>query len=202
MWFFNHPFKKSLKFHLLYEVSSSLWPSFCILSVTVLFQTFTVTLPSRPSWSSHQLNCAGQFPPTTEPNGPALRHPTTDQQNHQPCSSNSYLNPAFCVQHCIIFIKPACYTVFFFFLNFLFLLYFTLQYCIGFVIHWHESTMVCTWVPNLERPLLFFWMWKNVISCLSFKDWYYLISGPYLLSLVSWTLDLAFLQACSGGSLS
>ena len=158
-FFFNRPFKKLLKFHLFYKVSSSLWPSFCILSVTVLFQTFTVTLPSRPSWSSHQLNCAGHFPPTTEPNGPAPRQPNTDHQNCQPRSSNSYLNPAFCVQHCIIFIKPACYTV-------------------------------------------FFWMWKNVICCLSFKDWYYLISGPSLLSLVSWALDLAFLQACSGGSLS
>ena len=28
-----------------------------------------------------------------------------------------------------------------FFFQFLFLLYFTLQYCIGFAIHWHESTM-------------------------------------------------------------
>ena len=28
----------------------------------------------------------------------------------------------------------------FFFCKFLFLLYFTLQYCIGFAIHWHEST--------------------------------------------------------------
>ena len=30
----------------------------------------------------------------------------------------------------------------FFFLNFLFLFYFTLQYCIGFAIHWHESIWV------------------------------------------------------------
>ena len=30
--------------------------------------------------------------------------------------------------------------IFFLFLKFLFLLYFTLQYCIGFAIHWHEST--------------------------------------------------------------
>ena len=31
--------------------------------------------------------------------------------------------------------------IFFSFIKFLFLLYFTLQYCIGFAIHWHESTM-------------------------------------------------------------
>ena len=37
------------------------------------------------------------------------------------------------------------------FKKFLFLLYFTLQYCIGFAIHWHESTKVYmssqSWTP-------------------------------------------------------
>ena len=32
---------------------------------------------------------------------------------------------------------------------FIFLLYFTLQYCIGFAIHWYESAI---WVPNPEPP--------------------------------------------------
>ena len=42
-----------------------------------------------------------------------------------------------------------------FFLIFLFLLYFTLQYCIGFAIHWHEST---TGVYKL--PILILnWKW-------------------------------------------
>ena len=42
--------------------------------------------------------------------------------------------------------------LFFYFLLLYFILYFTLQYCIGFAIHWHESTMGVTWVPNPETP--------------------------------------------------
>ena len=36
--------------------------------------------------------------------------------------------------------------------NFLFLLYFTLQYCIGFAIHWHESTTGEHEFPNMNPP--------------------------------------------------
>ena len=40
----------------------------------------------------------------------------------------------------------------FFFLIFLFLLYFILQYCIAFAIHWHESTMGVYKLPVLNPP--------------------------------------------------
>ena len=39
---------------------------------------------------------------------------------------------------------------FFFLIKFLFLLYFTLQYCVGFAIHWHESTMGVHAFPNMN----------------------------------------------------
>ena len=38
------------------------------------------------------------------------------------------------------------------FFLFLFLLYFTLQSCIGFAIHWHESTMGVHAFPNMNPP--------------------------------------------------
>ena len=48
---------------------------------------------------------------------------------------------------------PRWMDYFSFFFKFLFLLYFTLQYCIGFDIHWHESTTGVRAIPNVNPPL-------------------------------------------------
>ena len=52
-----------------------------------------------------------------------------------------------CFQFC-------CFLLSFFviFFKFLCLLYFTLQYFIGFVIHWHESTTGVHAIPNMKTP--------------------------------------------------
>ena len=49
-----------------------------------------------------------------------------------------------------------CYNIsvffFLFLINFLFLLYFTLQYYTGFAIHWHESVTAVHEIPNMKPP--------------------------------------------------
>ena len=62
---------------------------------------------------------------------------------------------AYWVQHFIIFIIFYFFNFYFwkFFFLSLFLLYFTLQYCIGFAIHWHESTTGVHAIPNMNHPL-------------------------------------------------
>ena len=47
--------------------------------------------------------------------------------------------------------KSFCF-IFYLFINFFFLLCFTLQYSIGFAIHWHESTMGVHEFPNMNPP--------------------------------------------------
>ena len=48
--------------------------------------------------------------------------------------------------------SPTDHSTCFFFFLILFLLYFTLQYCFGFAIHWHESTTGVRAFPNMNPP--------------------------------------------------
>ena len=68
---------------------------------------------------------------------------------------------------------PGSYSILFFFKKFLFLLYFTLQYCIGFAIHWHDSTSIRQYfhhqthpelvVSTLAQPLHSFWSYFSAL---------------------------------------
>ena len=64
----------------------------------------------------------------------------------------------------------------FIFIYFIYL--FTLQYCIGFAVHWHESTTGVHAFPNMKPPILVFWM-------LSFKPTFSLSSLPLIKRLFS-----------------
>ena len=96
---------------------------------------------------------------------PILNPPPTPYHlsGSSPCTSPKH--PVSCIEHrlAICFshdsIQPWCTpflilhqsvvpSLFLFFLN-LFLLYFALQYCIGFAIHWHESTTGVHAFPNM-----------------------------------------------------
>ena len=52
-----------------------------------------------------------------------------------------------------------------FFFKFLFLLYFTLQYCIGFAIHWHESTTGVQAFLNMNPPPTSLPTTKSPLDC-------------------------------------
>jgi len=58
----------------------------------------------------------------------------------------------------VTYVKSFSYLFFFFFghwlsSSFITVIFFSLQYCIGFDIHWHESATGVDMVPNLNTPL-------------------------------------------------
>ena len=113
------------------------------------------------TWIHHRCTCvpkhepASHLPPHNISLGhhrapaPSMLYPASDidwrfdsymivymLQCHSPKSSHLLPLPL----SCGLEVSIGSSVLFIYFFKFLFLLYFTLQYCIGFAIHWHEST--------------------------------------------------------------
>ena len=82
---------------------------------------------------------------------------------------------------------------FLFFFKLLFLLYFTLQYCIGFAIHWHESTTGVYAFPNMKPPPTSLLKWSTCWR-------YFFTFKTCILSCKNWITSLCLMHdtACVG----